>query len=354
MMGSKVRVIDSGLRAGRENIALDLAMVEARQAGDIPDSFRFIHFKPCALVGRHQDLAQELNLDACKTRDVQTVRRVTGGGAIYMDEGQLGWSLVCDRGIFGTPSLTEITEKICKAAAAGLSLLGIKAAFRPRNDIEIGGKKISGTGGYFDDNILMFQGTIIIDSNTDNMRAVLNVPAHKLTKHDADGVEGRVTSLAAELADVPSMEQIQDALLSGFRSELGFDLEWGKLTTTEEKLASRHHEEEIGTDEFVAEISDPARASDIMCGTNKAGNLKAYVRVEGNLNNRVREVLFVGDIFITPPRALMDLEAFLRGALLDDIEVRTQEYFDDADIGLLSVQPSEFSDAILAAIKETA
>jgi lipoate-protein ligase A len=348
-MGAKVRVVDSGLRTGRENIALDAAMVEARRNNQIPDSFRFIHFKPCALVGRHQDLAQELNLDACRARDIQTVRRVTGGGALYMDEAQLGWALICDKHIFGTASLTEITEKICGAAAAGLSLLGVDAAFRPRNDIEIGGKKISGTGGFFEDNILMFQGTLIIDSNSDNMQAVLNIPAHKLAKHDAHGIEGRVTSLAAELPAAPTMEEIQKALLSGFRSELGFDLSWGEHTAEEERLAGQFYAEEIGTDEFVVEISEPARNSNILCGTNQAGNLKAYVRVEGKLNNRLREVLFVGDIFITPPRALMDLEAHLRGTLLEEVEAQTQKFFDDAEIGLVSVQPSEFSAAVLDA-----
>ena len=348
-MGTKIRVVDSGLRSGRENIALDAAMIEARRTELIQDSFRFIHFKPCALVGRHQDLAQELNLDACEARDIQTVRRVTGGGALYMDEGQLGWALICDKRIFGAVTLAEITGRICKAAAAGLSQFGVDAAFRPRNDIEIGGKKISGTGGFFEDNILMFQGTLIVEANSDNMQAVLNIPAHKLAKHDVGGVEDRVTSLSAELESVPAMEKIQEALLSGFRSELDFDFSWGKHTSDEEQLAGEFYDEEIGTDEFVAEISDPARNSDILCGANKAGNLKAYIRVEGKLNNRLREVLFVGDIFITPPRALMDLEAHLRGTLIENIEARTRQFFEDAEIGLVSVQPSEFSDAILKA-----
>ena len=121
-MTKAIRVIDTGLRTGRENIAHDQAMIDAHVDGVIGDSFKFIHFKPCALVGRHQDLSAELKLDECARRGVQTVRRVTGGGAIYFDEGQLGWALICDRRTVGG-DLAKITEKICTAAALGLSTL---------------------------------------------------------------------------------------------------------------------------------------------------------------------------------------------------------------------------------------
>ncbi|HFB54457.1 MAG TPA: lipoate--protein ligase family protein, partial [Hellea balneolensis] len=61
----KIAVFDTGLRTGRENIAHDQAMIDAHVDGQIGDSFKFIHFKPCALIGRHQALSQELKLDAC-------------------------------------------------------------------------------------------------------------------------------------------------------------------------------------------------------------------------------------------------------------------------------------------------
>ena len=67
-MSFKVRVMNTGLRTGRENIAHDQAMIDARLAGDIPDTLKFIQFKPSALIGRHQDLSQELKLDECAAR----------------------------------------------------------------------------------------------------------------------------------------------------------------------------------------------------------------------------------------------------------------------------------------------
>jgi len=349
-MTKTIRVIDTGLRSGRENIAHDQAMIDAHVDGVIGDSFKFIHFKPCALVGRHQDLSQELKLDECARRGVQTVRRITGGGAIYFDEGQLGWALICNRRTVGG-DLTQITEKICSAAALGLSTLGIDAQFRPRNDIEVAGQKISGTGGFFDGNTLMFQGTVLIDLDPEVMTAVLNVPQHKLGKRELASAGQRVTSLKILLGRVPSKDEVMNALLIGFAEHLGFEFDFVRPDMDVEELAQELYDEEIGRDEFVSEINEPGRVRDVLSGTNSGGNLTAYVRLEGAKNDCIREVVFTGDIFITPPRALMDLESYLRGKKLVDVASEVDEFFKQADIGMVSLQAKGFSDAILGAVR---
>ncbi|MCF6221388.1 MAG: lipoate--protein ligase family protein [Robiginitomaculum sp.] len=348
-MTKNIYVIDTGLRTGRENIAHDQAMIDAHVDGVIGDSFKFIHFKPCALVGRHQDLSQELKLEECARLGVQTVRRVTGGGAIYFDEGQLGWALICDRRTVGG-DLSKITAKICTAAALGLSTLGIDAQFRPRNDIEVDGQKISGTGGFFDGNTLMFQGTVLIDLDPATMMAVLNVPAHKLEKRELANAAQRVTCLKALMGRVPSKDEVQNALLIGFAEHLGFDFRFATPDERVEDLAKELYDEEIGTDEFVADINEPGRMRDVLSGTNAKGNLTAYVRLEGAKNDRIREVIFTGDVFVTPPRTIMDLEAHLRGKKLGDVAVEVAKFFKQADVGMVSLQASEFSDAVMGAV----
>ncbi|HET9469723.1 MAG TPA: lipoate--protein ligase family protein, partial [Usitatibacter sp.] len=144
------RVIDTGIRDGRRHIAFDQALLDARAAGEIPDTIRFLRFPPTALVGRHQALSREVRVAHCEANGIRLVRRITGGGAIYLDEGQLGWSLVFGRSTLGIASLSDLAREICEAAAAGLSRLGVDARYRPRNDIEVDGRKIAGTGGFFD------------------------------------------------------------------------------------------------------------------------------------------------------------------------------------------------------------
>ncbi len=353
MSGIPFRVIDTGLRTGRENIALDQAMVDAHQAGDIPDTLRFIHFKPVALLGRHQAMRQEVHTDYCAAHGIEVGRRITGGGAIYFDEGQLGWALVCQRKSLGGGSLGELTQRICEASALGLSELGVEARFRPRNDIEVDGRKISGTGGFFDGQTLIYQGTVLIDPNTERMFGALNVARAKLHKRDLDDAAARVTSLRELLGSAPDIERVKTALTEGFSRALGLDLQAGVLTGREEQLARLLYAEEIGTDEFVAEIDDPAREAGVLSGAHRGagGEVAAHIRLEGPTSSRLREVLITGDFFVTPPRVIYDLEAHMRGVEVSDIGQAVEAFFANADIGMVSVQPADFISALEAATK---
>ena len=140
------RVLDTGVLEGRLNIAIGQAIVEARQQDTVPDTLRFLRFPPTALVGRHQALGQEIDLQYCRNNAIGIARRITGGGAIFMEPGLLGWELAFHRKTLGVRSLPDLTREICEAAAEGISRLGVNARFRPRNDIEVDGRKISGTG----------------------------------------------------------------------------------------------------------------------------------------------------------------------------------------------------------------
>jgi lipoate-protein ligase A len=115
------RVLDSGVLEGRLNIAIGQAIVEAHQQGKVPDTLRFLRFPPTALVGRHQALGQEIDLDYCRSHGVGVARRITGGGAIFMEPGLLGWELAFHRQTLGVRSLPDLTREICEAAADGIS-----------------------------------------------------------------------------------------------------------------------------------------------------------------------------------------------------------------------------------------
>ena len=195
-MTNSFRVIDTGVREGRANIAFDAALIEERQADRVPDTIRFLRFPPTALIGRHQDLSREVDLEYCAANGVGTVRRITGGGAIYLDEGQLGWELVFNRSSLGIAALPDIAAEICNAAAMGLGELGVDAKFRPRNDIEVDGRKISGTGGFFDGDVLIYQGTVLVDMNPEHMVRALKIPESKLAKRNLDSAAQRHRAIA--------------------------------------------------------------------------------------------------------------------------------------------------------------
>ncbi len=354
-MGAPFRIIDTGVREGRANIAFDPALIELRQQDRVPDTIRFMRFPPTALIGRHQDLSREVNLDYCAEDGVGIVRRVTGGGAIYLDEGQLGWELVFHRASLGIANLPDLAAAICNAAATGLRELGVKAKFRPRNDIEVDGRKISGTGGFFDGDILIYQGTVLVDMNPAQMVRALNIPAAKVAKHDLDSAEQRVVTLKELLGDdLPDMETIQAALVRGFEAGLGIEAEPGEITAAEEARAQAHFDEEIGTEDFLREIDNPGGADQLLEGscTGPGGSINAFVKLEGPKLGILQRVLITGDFFVTPPRVVFDLEAALAGTRLEDVEATVKRFFEESEIGMLSAGAEDFIASINDALSK--
>lgn len=350
-MSKVFRVIDTGIDDGRRNIAFDQALIDARAAGEAPDTIRFLQFRPTALVGRHQALSREVDLDYCAENDIGIARRITGGGSIFFDEGQLGWELAFHRSALGMSDLGELARTICEAAAGGIRKLGVDAQFRPRNDIEVDGRKISGTGGFFDGDVLFYQGTLLIDTDPETMAKALKVPQAKLAKRDLDSAAARVTTLRAMLvSETPDLGSIKSALLDGFAEGLGLDLEVGDISEAEKNRCEAIFAEEIGTEEFVTEIDDPESDDDLTSASAQTpgGIVTAYVRMHRTGARRLQQILITGDFFANPPRVIFDLEARLKDTPVDEIDVALSEVLDGTAMMTVPVE------ALSSVIKQAA
>jgi lipoate-protein ligase A len=350
---SDARVIDTGIRGGRENVAFDQALIEARNAGRVPETIRFLRFRPCRLVGLQQMLSHEVRLDYCRAQGIEVGRRITGGGGLYLDEGQIGWELALERRGLGA-DLGAIAARICRAAAAGLQRLGVPAEFRPRNDIEVDGRKVSGTGGLVDGATLFFQGTLLIDFDPARMIEVLKVPVDKLARRDLDDARRRVISISEVMGRVPSLAEVEQALLEGFREHLGLEPRWGEATAYEEELARRLFERELGTDEFVRLVDDPGSEPAQVSATlvRRGGTVRADLRLEGARRDRIREALITGDFFMSPARAVMDLEASLRGVLAADAGAATQAFFERTRCEAPGLGALDFREVVESALNQ--
>lgn len=349
-----LRVISSGVLEGRYNIALGQALIESHSDSASIDTLRFLRFPPTALVGRHQDLSREVNVQYCLDNNIGVVRRITGGGAIFLDQGQLGWELVVSRKTLGNLGLAEVAEKVCTAAANGLSKLGIDVKFRPRNDLEVDGRKISGTGGFFDGDTLFFQGTVLVDMNPEDMEKALNVPQAKLRKKGITSAGQRIVTLSELLGDkTPPMAEIEQSVLAGIVEGFNFTPRAGEFTEQEKVLAQECFDDEIGRDDFLYEIDSPASEHKVFSGTYQSagGTITSYIRLDGTKNDRIREIVITGDFFITPPRVIMDLESKLRGLWVKDIEKATLEFFTESKVEMMSAQPQDFIMSFDAALK---
>lgn len=350
-----LRVIDTDIGDGRMHIALGQALIDQHREGLQQDTLRFMRFNPAAIIGRHQILSDEVNLEYCRDNNIEIVRRITGGGAIYLDPGQLGWELAISRKHIGTGVLGDITKILCEAAASGLSQLGIDVKFRPRNDLEVDGRKISGTGGFFDGDTLFFQGTVLVDMNSANMIAALNIPAAKLAKRSLKSGGDRVVTVRELLGDkTPPLDTIRNALRDGICQALGYDPIQGHFSQAEYDLAQDYFDDEIGRDDYVYEINRSKDDDVVSKGVSvtPGGTIVASLKLKGHKRDRVSEIVFHGDLFVTPPRVLFDLESHLKDVLVSDIGPAVTAFFQKTEINMMSVQPSHFIEALEDALSE--
>jgi len=178
-MNRLLRVIDTGLRSARWNIAVTAALIERHVDGRRSDTLRFHRYRPAVLIGRHQQPARSCDAPACRRYAVDVARRITGGGAVYMTPGVLAFDLVIGRRVAGDQE--RAASSLCHALARALSRLDpagrLVARYRPPGDVVIDGRKVVGAGGYHDGGTLACQGAIMVDMDFTVMAEVLALPA---------------------------------------------------------------------------------------------------------------------------------------------------------------------------------
>lgn len=339
------RLLDTGPRPAAENMALDEAILEARSRNLVPNTLRFLQFSPsCTLVGYHQAVEQEIRLDFCRQRGIETNRRITGGGALFFDESQLGWEIYAPVNHPRLPrGIENLYARICQGAIQGLAKLGVQAAFRPKNDIEVNGRKISGTGGTELDGVFLFQGTLLVDFDVDTMLRALRIPTEKLKDKEVASLRERVTCLAWELDRLPPLDEIKAALAQGFAELLGIELVPGPLTAAEEQLLAAKLPY-FRSQEWIYGLRRPLSDRQELRALHKsAGGLVRVSLVVDRRARRIKMALLTGDFFAYPKRAVFDLEARLKDAPADEDSVRRiiEGFFTEKKVRIPGVSPAD-------------
>jgi lipoate-protein ligase A len=201
---------------------------------------------PCFCVGYHQNAADVLDLALCRRHAWPVLRRRLGGGAVYLDERQLFYQAIVHRS--RAPFTVErIYATYLGAPVRALRGLGLDATLRAPNEVEVGGRRIAGTGGGQIGDAMVVVGNVLFDFPDERMARAWRAPSRPFRKLAHDGLRSYLTTLSRELGRPPAMEALREAIAAAYAETLGQPLVLGDVTageveaieTAERELASR-------------------------------------------------------------------------------------------------------------------
>ena len=163
--------------------------------------------RPAVIVGFNQEVNTEVNLDYLKENGIDLVRRVTGGGAVYHDVGNLNYTIVGR-----SEDLERDYPEYASIMAKALQKLGVPATLSGRNDILVEGRKVSGFAKRVCKNRLMVHGTLMYNVDVDVLTKVLNPSNTKLQSKGIASVRSRVANLCEYLPNVPDIQTFSKQL----------------------------------------------------------------------------------------------------------------------------------------------
>ena len=346
------RMLDTGLRSGAQNIALDRALLEARRAEEIPTTLRFLRFTRTAVLGVQDSPAQELHLDYCRKHDVAIQRRITSGPAALAHPAELGWALYMSaRDLDATP-LRDVARRLCHAVATAVSALGTDARFRRRDEIEVDGRRLGGCGIAVDGDAVLFQGILCIGLALDEMVQVLKLPLDPAGDAAATFAARRYADLTQLLGRQPDTGRLKHNIAEALESEFDAEFSESDLTLTED-ARYRTALPAIETTAWVNLVGRPASEAPMSHAMHRlpGGALRASVRFD-SLTRTLKQVWFEADGAPELRRQLADLEAALRDVSIARVARKIEGFFASGFPAVGPLSPRDFIDLIARALRQ--
>ena len=161
------------------------------------------------IIGKHQNTHAQINQGFVEEKGIQVVRRLSGGGAVYHDLGNLNFTIIAD-----AQGDSLDFGRFCDVVIRALEKAGINAQRNGRNDMTVDGRKFSGNAQYLKDGRVMHHGTLLFDSDMSVLSQALQVDEEKIKAKGVDSVRSRVTNLRPLLSRDMTLETFRKLLLS--------------------------------------------------------------------------------------------------------------------------------------------
>lgn len=236
---------------------------------------------PTVIFGRNQLIENEVNLDFCRSHGINTFRRKSGGGCVYADRSNVMFSYINSSG-----SVQFVFDRYVRMVAHLLQQLGLDAHATGRNDILIDGRKVSGNAFYHLPGRNIVHGTMLYDTNMENM-------VGSITPNDAKLVSKGVKSVRQHIC---LLKDHLDISLEEFKQFVRENLCGGEISLSNSDVEKiREIEEEYLTPEFIYG-NNPRSSLTLKKRIEGCGDFEIRIELKGG---RIKDINLMGDYFLT-------------------------------------------------------
>jgi len=298
---------NEGTTNPRLNLAIEEHLLRNLEAGE--DILLFYVNEPSIIIGRYQNTIEEVNQDYVQAHGIHVVRRVSGGGAVYHDLGNLNFSFITDR----KPENIHNFKKFTAPVIAVLRSLGVRAELGGRSDILAGGRKISGNAQYITGKRMISHGTLLVHSDLERVVEALKVKPGKIQSKGIKSVRSQVANIAEFLAEPIGVEVLRQRLLQGI---FGGGSEIPRYRLTEADWAAIHR---LAAERYMTWEWNWGGSPEFALERTRrfaTGEIMARIAVQ---RGRIHSIRFMGDFFSQNDPG--ELEARLTGARYDPEEL---------------------------------
>lgn len=178
---------------------------------DINETYLLFYInKPSIIIGKNQNTIEEINTDYVENNGIIVVRRLSGGGAVYHDLGNLNFSFITKDDGDSFHNFQKFTHPVIEA----LKSMGVNAELSGRNDILVEGRKISGNAQFSTKGRMFSHGTLMLNSEIENVVSALKVRKDKIESKGIKSIRSRVANISEFLSEPMTIEEFRSKLLT--------------------------------------------------------------------------------------------------------------------------------------------
>ena len=201
-------VDNKGITDPRINLAIEEYLLKTMDVEKDPFLLFYIN-EPSIIIGKNQNTAEEINTDYVDSNGIHVVRRLSGGGAVYHDLGNLNYSFITVDDGNSFRNFRKFTEPVVKA----LQSLGVNAELSGRNDLMAEGRKVSGNAQFSTRGRMFSHGTLMFDTEVDAVVSALKVNKEKIESKGIKSIRSRVANISEFLKEPMTVTEFRNAIL---------------------------------------------------------------------------------------------------------------------------------------------